>query len=116
MRLLLLRLLPLAVTVLLCPPTAVRATGVYLVTWGDTVKNLGNVTNRQNLKRDAPQDLKVSFKYSYVGLFWIDFWTWGGEYWLYHEETKSREPISKEQAAALMGVSEDSIGKPFLYR
>src|SRR5262249_39837892 len=56
----------------------------------------------------------VGFKYSYFGVFWLDLWTWGGEYCLYEGDNYS--PIPLAMAAGLTGKSEDELTKPFLYR
>src|SRR5437879_1028643 len=84
---------------------------IILITHGDTVKHLGDVRTDPQVK--LPAD-KVGFKYSHFGIFWLDLWTWGGEYCLYAE--KEYWPIPEELAAALLQPSGATPGKPFFYR
>ena len=56
--------------------------------------------------------LKIGYKYTYCGLFWLELWTWGGEVVLYHPGEKAYEPIpsvTQEKLAA-------KYGKPFFYK
>jgi hypothetical protein len=53
--------------------------------------------------------MKVGYKYTYCGIFWLELWTWGGEVVLYKD--KSYSTINVDQAAAAK-----KYGKPFFYK
>src|SRR5437016_2616231 len=110
------RCLPLALLALFLGPGRASAKGIILITHGDTINKVGDIRNpelRQQLAATG-KNLAVGFKYSYFGIFWLDLWTWGGEYCVF--EDKNYGPITAAQAAELMGVKESELGKPFLYR
>src|SRR5437764_6727836 len=113
---LLTRGLPLALILVFFSPTRASA-GIILITHGDTIKHLGDIRNaelKDALRKANFKNLSVGFKYSYFGVFWIDLWTWGGEYCVY--EGNNYNPIPLALAATLTGKSEDELGKPFFYR
>jgi hypothetical protein len=107
---------PLTATLLgvLLLPAAVQAqqqAAPILITYGDTITHIGNVTAPNAAHAGAA---KVGFKSSYFGVFWIDLWTWGGEFCVY--EGDRPHPITPAEAARLLGKSESDLSKPFLYR
>lgn len=87
------------------------AKGVILITHGDTIAQLGDLSAQLG---NPDSTVKVGFKSSYAGLFWIDLWTWGGEFCLYQDNTY--QPIDRREAAALLGKTEDELQEPLLYR
>jgi hypothetical protein len=87
------------------------ASGQVLITHGDTISHVGDVPAK-NREPGLPST-KVGFKYSYWGIFWLDFWTWDGEYCLYQD--KKFWKLTPAEAAALLGVPESSLSKPFLW-
>jgi hypothetical protein len=108
--------LPLVLGAALLSPSVVEAKFI-LITHGDTINHVGEVTS--SLKPVAQQatansGVKVGYKYSYFGIFWLDLWTWGGEYCLY--SGKQGWALTPTEAAMFMGVSEDQLSKPFLYK
>jgi hypothetical protein len=90
---------------------------IILITHGDTISHVGEISPnlqaqvQQNLKKSG---LKVGFHYSYFGVFWLDLWTWGGEYCVY--DGQGYAPISPDQAAFFLGKSESDLSKPFNYK
>ena len=94
----------------LLSPAPVKAVAI-LITHGDSIAHIGDLPPqiRQN---GGPS--KVGYKYSYWGVFWINLWTWGGEYCVYDGDRYA--PIQSAQAAELLGKPERSLGVPFLYR
>jgi hypothetical protein len=106
-----LRVVSALITAFLFIPTEASAKGVILITHGDTITHLGDPP-QQPEKPDST--VKVGFKSSYGGLFWMDFWTWGGEFCLY--EGNNYEPIDRATAARLLGKPENELKEPFLYR
>jgi hypothetical protein len=98
-------------------PGRASAGGIILITSGDTVNHVGAIHNTQihaALRAGGWTNPAVGFKYDYFGIFWLDLWTWGGDYCVF--EGKKYSPITASQAAELMGVPESELGKPFLYR
>jgi hypothetical protein len=92
-------------------PAQASARGFVLVTWGETIKHVGEATHEAE---GVHQRIRVGFKYGYWGVFWLDLWTHGGTYCVY--EGKQFSPIAPHEAARLLGKSESELGKPFLYR
>jgi hypothetical protein len=119
MRCLTTRLLASAVAALLLAPSTSSAK-FFLITHGDTISKLGDVRpeDREQVRKDTKRnDVAVGFKYSSFGVFWIDLWTWGGEYCVYSEAgEKTYWVIPPAVAAQLLGKSEGDLGKPFNYR
>jgi hypothetical protein len=95
----------------LSAPTQASAKGLILITWGDSISHVGDVT-----ARDVPNlpSKKMGYKYSYFGVFWIDLWTWGGQHCLY--EDKQYWPLEPADAAHLIGKQTSDLSSPFLYR
>ena len=88
----------LLVAAVLLSPSQARA-GVILITHGDTISHIGEVAPEFRSPK-LPQ--RVGFKSSYFGVFWIDLWTWGGEFCAY--EGDRYQPISRAEAARLIGM------------
>jgi hypothetical protein len=111
------RILGLAITSLLLAQSTADAK-IILITRGDTISHIGSIAPAQKLPDRTPPgmpgNLSVGYKWSYFGLFWMDIWTWGGEYCLY--EGKNFAPLTPEQAATLMGTTPDQLSRPFWYR
>src|SRR5262249_6764645 len=101
----------------LLSPSVVEAK-IILITNGNTVKLVGEVWGsiRPEVEKDTAPGVKVGYKYSYFGVFWLDLWTWGGEYCLYKDKGGTHWPLTSAQAARVMGVSEAQLSKPFLYK
>jgi hypothetical protein len=121
----LLRLLPFAVAVLLFSTVQAQARRRIpkLYTYGPATSEMGPV------KKDALQKLDpatraeieaghydtVGFHYTHFGLFWLDIWSWGGEYVVYNEATDDGGTITPAMAATLLGIEESKLGKPLSY-
>src|SRR4051794_32452726 len=88
-----------------------KGRGFVLVTWGDSVFDLGDVPASSRFVVGAD---KVGYKYHYVGVFWVDFWTSEGEYCVYQGDRYRTVPLA--EAARILGKSEGSLATPFLYR
>jgi hypothetical protein len=97
-------------------PGRASAKGIILITHGDTINHVADIKNPLLLEvmhKDGWTHPAIGYKYSYFGIFWLDLWTWGGEYCIY--EDKKYMPLTPELAEAA-GVSEKELKKPFLYR
>ena len=95
-----------------------------LYTYGPTTSELGPVDKAALQKLDPATRAKVEagkidtvgFHYTHLGLFWLDIWSWGGQYVVYDDAgTRPPEIVSKAVAAKLMGVEENKLGKPLSY-
>ncbi len=97
-------------------PREAEAKVPFLITYGDSISQLGPLPadKKEILEKVTEPGAAVGYKYSYFGLFFLDLWTWGGEYCLFRE--KSFWSLKPEQAAELLGVPADKLPKPFFYR
>jgi hypothetical protein len=114
------RLLPLALAAWLMSPAQASAK-FFLITHGNTMKEYGPIVNPQKkaeYQQRYGQDVKVGFYNDYFGIFWIDFWTWGGTFCVYTEkgDQKQYDPVSADEAAALLGKSPGELSRPCLYK
>src|SRR5262245_23198682 len=96
---------------LLFTPLEARAKGFYLITYGDTIGHLGDVSPQPG---ETPSRVTVGIKSSYAGIFWIDLWTWGGQFCLYKDN--HYQPIDHATVVQLLGKPESEVREPFLYR
>lgn len=66
----------------------------------------------------AGENLKAGYVYQRVACFWINIWTWGGEYALFRDAGSNIEyqPLSKEELADLIGEDPENIKPPLAYR
>lgn len=92
-----------------------QAKGLMIITYGEAVMHYADldIEVRQALKDETGQDLQVGYLYSNFGVFWLDLWTWGGEYCLYEGDNVLR--LTPEQLAEVMKTTPDQLGKPLLY-
>src|SRR4051812_31846383 len=100
------------VSVVMMLPARADAASLIVVTHGDAIANLGAIADPGVLGDSFPPGQAVGFKYSYVGLYWLDLWTWDGCFCIYKDLTYTE--ITAAQAAELMGTA--SVGVPWLYR
>lgn len=83
-----------------------------VINHGDTVAKLGDVAAED--RAQFPQNTVIGYKYSHFGVFWVDLWTWGGEYCLFDGNRVG--PLTPEQCAALLKIDVNSLSKPWFYR
>lgn len=104
-----------ALAALSLTPSRSEAKGIMLVTYGDAFKHMGEVPPdmKEAINAMTGSTPEIGYKYSYFGLFWLDLWTWGGEYCLYKE--KQYWPLPPAAAAKLLQVEEKKLGKPLTY-
>ncbi|MFO0848496.1 MAG: hypothetical protein U0871_08065 [Gemmataceae bacterium] len=84
--------------------------GLVLITRGDRVVHLGDVSPQMRAEYKVS---RVGYKYSYVGVFWVDLWTFEGTYCVYDADRYG--PIEPAAAAFLLGRSDDVPARPFFY-
>ena len=90
--------------------------GFVLITHGESVLHYDDLQGDAHAfaAEATGYEVRVGYLYSHFGVFWLDLWTWGGEYCLYHGDNVWQ--LSPEEAAGLLGVEVDALGKPLLYR
>jgi hypothetical protein len=104
-----------AIALVFLGPASAEAKGIVLITHGDTIALIGPLKAEfREHRKLRGSDINVGFRYDYFGIFWLDLWTWGGEYCLYDD--KNYEPIPPNKAALLMGIAEGDLTRPFNYR
>jgi hypothetical protein len=113
----LLGLSPLLLAACLVNPSRARAAGVVLITHGTTVNHVADIPaeHQQAIRQQLGAGVAIGYTYSYFGVFWLDLWTWGGEYCLFRDKTAWKVP--RDMLAQIAGKSSvDELGKPFLYK
>ncbi len=96
-------------------PQTAEAGKLMLITRGDQIRELTPTPGAPNLVRI--DGLKVGYVNSYGGLFWIDFWTWCGQYCVYAADNQREcQVVPPGVAATMLGVPEDQLPTPFFYR
>ena len=93
-----------------------RRGGLVLITSGETIEHVQNVPEDMV---DVAMDLtdrpvRVGYRYSSVGLFWIDAWTYDGAFVLYDGD--DYWDLDEELSQGLLGKSLDELDTPPLYR
>lgn len=97
-------------------PARAEAKVPFLITYGDSISELAPLPTekKEALEKLTRPGTAVGYKYSYFGLFFLDLWTWGGEYCLF--QGKSFWSLKPEQASDLLGVPVEKLPKPLFYR
>ena len=93
-----------------------RAEAFVLITRGETIKHVGDVVPAMKpaLPPDLGGDAAVGYRYRYFGIFWIDLWTWEGEYCLYKDKRYAK--LTPAVAAGFLDKTESELSTPFFYR
>jgi len=92
-----------------------QAKGIMIITHGESVLHYADLDAalRETLHEETGHNLQVGYLYSHFGLFWLDLWTWGGEYCLYEGDDVMR--LTPDQVAEILKTTPDKLGKPLLY-
>lgn len=88
-----------------------EAKGFMLITYGDDITHVADIPPGT----DAPAGLKVGYKYGAFGVFWLDIWTWDGEFVLYrgdNYQTLEAAGISVDEMSKIVGKE---LKKPWGY-
>jgi hypothetical protein len=107
-----------AALVICCSSTAHARRGFFLITHGDAIKHVGDVVPEMRPQVQAAtgqtDDVQVGLLHQRFGVFWVDVWTWGGEYVLYNggDDVWQLDP---EEAASLTGKTVAQLQKPLWY-
>jgi hypothetical protein len=83
---------------------------------GEKIAHLGHLPAQaqQEAKQAFGKPVAIGYKYHRFHIYYCDFWTWDGEYVLFHDQQywKLPEPVFAE----VLGRPPSDLGKPFLYR
>jgi hypothetical protein len=116
-RIALLPMLALAITSL--STSAAEAGGLILITTGNTIKHVAEVSDQMKpvvrSVTGTSTNYHVGFLHERFGVYWIDLWTWGGEYVLYDDSEEDLWSLDPEETAAIMGTTPDKLSKPIFY-
>jgi hypothetical protein len=114
----LLSLLALAISSFLSAPAQARR-GVILITTGNTIKHVAEVAVEMKPVVRAVTGTSVDYHVGYLherfGVFWIDLWTWGGEYVLYDDSEENLWTLDEEETASILGATPEQLSKPIFY-
>lgn len=102
--------------VLLTPIRAEARRGLVLITRGDDISTVADIPSQllpvvKQLTGAA--DPKIGYKYSMFGVFFLNLWTWGGDYVIYQDDTFW--DLGETGAAQMLGIDVDALKKPFFY-
>ena len=92
-----------------------QAKGIMIITHGESVLHYADLAAdvREAMHKETGHSLQVGYLYSHFGIFWLDLWTWDGQYCLYEGDDVLR--LTPEQVAEVMNTTPDQLGKPLLY-
>ncbi len=105
-----------ALGVLLLYTSPAHAKGFVLFTRGEDISKVADIPQqlleqvKQNTGTASPA---IGYKYGMFGVFFLNIWTWGGEYVIFDGD--SYGDLGAEGAAQMLGVSAADLPKPFTF-
>ncbi len=84
---------------------------------GETISHVKDLPGdlKQQARAELNQDVAIGFKYSHLHVFWLDVWSWDGEFVLYHD--KQFWKLTQDQWTRFLGrEGYEALEKPLLYR
>ena len=113
---LLLVLLPAALACILFAPRTSEGKGLILITHGDDISHIADIPPQiiDSVKQSTgATNPAIGYKYGEFGIFFLNIWTWGGEYVVYENDTYW--DLGAEGAAQMLGVGVGDLPKPMTY-
>ena len=109
------RILVVSLFALLLHAADAEAKGFFLLTWGESVFHVSQVAEPEQtaLQERLHRGVALGYEYSYAGVFWLDLWTWDGQWCLYNGRTFWK--LTPDQAAAILHTTADELDKPKLF-
>ena len=105
-----------AISMVLLSPIHAEAKGFVLITHGDDISKVADVPPQLAplvKQLTGASNPEIGYKYSMFGVFFLNLWTWGGDYVIYQDETFW--DLGEQGAAQMLGVDVESLKKPFTY-
>ena len=102
---------------LLTPDDAhARRRGFVLITHGETIQHVEEVPDDKYAVAEqmTGANVRVGYRYSSFGLFFLDIWTWDGEFVLY--QGSDYWELDEETCDELLGKSLADLEQPWVYR
>ena len=102
---------------MLFKPASAEAKGLILITYGDDISKVAEIPPAQleGVKQaTGATNPLIGYKYNQFGIFFLNIWTWGGEYVIYENDTYW--DLGAEGAAQLLGIQMEQLKKPLGYR
>jgi hypothetical protein len=111
-----------AIPVLFCAMTVFKpaqadAGGFILITYGDDISKVADIPAAQmeGVKQmTGAANPAIGYKYNQFGVFYLNIWTWGGDFVLYENDTYW--DLGAAQAAQILGIAPDQLKKPLTYK
>ena len=103
-------------SVLMAPSRAEARKGFILITTGDDISKVADVPAQLApvvKQLTGAANPEIGYKYSMFGIFFLNIWTWDGDYVIYEGDTFW--DLGTEGAAQMLGVGVDKLKKPFFY-
>jgi hypothetical protein len=100
----------------LLAPSRGEAKGFMLITYGDDISKVADIPPQilENVKQSTgATSPEIGYKYSNFGIFFLNLWTWGGDYVIFENDTYW--DLGAEGAAQMLGVDAGALKKPFTY-
>ncbi|WP_372367615.1 hypothetical protein [Candidatus Uabimicrobium sp. HlEnr_7] len=85
-----------------------------LITYGDDIAKVADLPEAYKQMAPAP-DAYIGYKYGQFGVFWLEIWTWSGEYCLYSESQNTYWSLNEELVATLNKEIKGGLKVPSSY-
>jgi hypothetical protein len=98
-------------------PAQAEAKGFILITYGDDISKVADIPAAQmeGVKQaTGAANPAIGYKYNQFGVFFLNVWTWDGDYVLYENDTYW--DLGAAGAAQLLGIPADQLKKPLGYK
>ncbi len=98
-------------------PSQADAKGFFLITYGDDISKVADIPAAQleSVKQaTGAANPAIGYKYNQFGIFFLNVWTWGGDFVLYENDTYW--DLGVDNAAQILGVTPDQVKKPLGYK
>jgi hypothetical protein len=80
--------------------------GIVIINLGEDIMHLRQTSPEASIGEDGSEARldQIGYHYDRFGLFWVDFWRWGGEYVLYSSDRSVYAPLTDGELAELGGA------------
>ena len=106
----------LALCLVFFAPKEGAAKGFILITHGDDISHVADIPPQvieQVKQSTGAANPAIGYKYGAFGIFFVNIWTWGGEYVVFENDTFW--DLGAEGAAQMLGVGVGDLPKPITY-